>query len=183
MNERAERRRRSEEKILAAARALFAERGYQATTIRAVAAAAAVDPALIMQFFGNKGNLFRLAVTAPSEEPATCDPERLTELVLDVLGVKLAEGPGGSDAAMRSMLTHPEAAAHVRDSLSTQIQQASTAIDDDEAELRAALMLTTLLGVTVGKHLLGLESLRTASPERIVELLRPSLRALANVRN
>ncbi|WP_020669121.1 TetR/AcrR family transcriptional regulator [Amycolatopsis nigrescens] len=179
---RAERRRRSEQKILDAAREIFAEVGYQRSTIRAIAGAAEVDPALVMQYFGTKEQLFRQAVLAPTEKPLTADPERLAELVLDVLGVKLGEQPGGSDAAVRSMLTHPEAAAHVRESLTQQIQQASSAIEGEDAELRAALMLSTLLGVTLGRNLLELEPLRGATAERIRELLRPGLRQLADGR-
>src|SRR4051812_31356654 len=46
------------EAILEAAIAAFAEHGYTGTTIRAVAKAAEVDPALVMHFFGSKDGLF-----------------------------------------------------------------------------------------------------------------------------
>ena len=48
--------------VLAAARACFARLGYEQTTIRAVAAAAGVDPALVMQQHGTKEGLFRAVV-------------------------------------------------------------------------------------------------------------------------
>jgi len=176
---RAERRKRTEERILDAARARFAELGYQRTTIRAIAGDAGVDPALVMQHFASKDNLFRKAITEPTTEPLTGDPERLAELVLDTLGVKLGELPGGSAAVLRSMLTHPEATEHARDSLTQQIEQAGSAITGEDPELRAALMLATMLGVTIGRQLLELRPLREASVERIVELLRPGLRNLA----
>jgi AcrR family transcriptional regulator len=175
---RAERRRRSEARILAAARELFAERGYDRTTIRAVAGAAGVDPALVMRYFGDKEGLFRRAVLEPAEQPLTADPERLAELALDILGVKLGELPGEQPATLRAMLTHPETAAQVREALSRQIEQASTAIPGEDAELRAALILSTLLGVMVGKHLLRLRALRNATPEQLTSLLRPSFHAL-----
>ena len=44
--------------MLRAARTLFAERGYQATTVRAIAAAAGVTPAMIHHFFGSKQRVF-----------------------------------------------------------------------------------------------------------------------------
>lgn len=175
---RAERRRRTEARILAAARGLFAERGYDRTTIRAVAGAAGVDPALVMQHFGDKETLFRRAVFEPSEQPLTGDPERLAELALDMLGVKLGELPGDQPATLRAMLTHPEAAAQVREALSGQIEQASAAIPREDAELRAALILSTLLGVMVGRHLLRLRALRDATPEQLTSILRPSFHAL-----
>src|SRR5690349_9826613 len=55
------RQRRSHDtraRILAAARPLFAEEGYEATTIRAIAAAAKADPALVVRYFGGKEGLF-----------------------------------------------------------------------------------------------------------------------------
>lgn len=176
---RAERRRRTEARILTEARALFADRGYDRTTIRAVAAAAEVDPALVMQYFGAKQDLFRQAVLGASDEPLAPDPERLAELALDVLGVKLGELPGAPPAALRAMLTHPETAAQVRSSLSRQLEQATAAIGGGDAELRAALILSTLLGVMVGRHVLDLDALRDATPEQITDLLRPVFHVLA----
>src|SRR3978361_1274026 len=51
--------------ILAAARDLFAQRGYQATSVRAIAAAAGVNPALVHHYFGTKGDLFVAAMDLP----------------------------------------------------------------------------------------------------------------------
>ena len=47
--------------ILAAARRLFAERGYEATTVRDVATSASIDPAMVIRYFGNKDGLFAQA--------------------------------------------------------------------------------------------------------------------------
>ena len=59
--------------ILAAAREQFAASGYQAATIRAIAAAAAIDPAMVMRYFGNKEALFAAAaefdLRLPDVEP------------------------------------------------------------------------------------------------------------------
>jgi AcrR family transcriptional regulator len=142
---RAERRRRTEGRILDAARALFAEVGFERATIRAVARAAEVDPALVMQYFGSKQELFRQAVRV---------------------------------AMMRSMLTHPEAAASAREVLAGQIDRLAESIPGDDARLRAALMTMIMLGVTVGHQLLELDELRDVPQEEIARLLRPSLRAL-----
>ncbi|NUR95130.1 MAG: helix-turn-helix transcriptional regulator, partial [Kribbellaceae bacterium] len=49
---RAQQRIETQDRILAAARQLFAEAGYDRTTIRAVATAAQVDPGLVMHYFG-----------------------------------------------------------------------------------------------------------------------------------
>ena len=47
--------------ILAAARERFAESGYEAATIRAIAADANIDPSMVMRYFGNKERLFAAA--------------------------------------------------------------------------------------------------------------------------
>ena len=66
---RDERRRRSEATILQAARALFAESGFERTTIRAVAARAGLDPALVMQHYGSKEGLFAAAARGGDDAP------------------------------------------------------------------------------------------------------------------
>src|ERR1700722_12098827 len=55
--------------ILGAARATFAARGYEQTTIRAVAARAGVDASMVMRYFGSKAGLFTAAVTVDLEVP------------------------------------------------------------------------------------------------------------------
>lgn len=175
---RAQRRAQTAERILSAARALFTESGYDRTTIRAVAAEAGVDPALVMQHFGTKDELFRRAITVSSEEAMGGGEEKLVELLLGILGVKLGEVSGTSLALLRSMLTYPEAAEQVRAANTRQLEQISGAIGGDDAELRAALTVSTLLGITIGRHLLGLDQLRTAGTDHIAEVMKPCLEAL-----
>src|ERR1700734_2791698 len=55
--------------ILGAARATFAARGYEQTTIRAVAAQAGVDASMVMRYFGSKAGLFTAAVTMDLDIP------------------------------------------------------------------------------------------------------------------
>ncbi|SEN44041.1 transcriptional regulator, TetR family [Nonomuraea pusilla] len=176
---RAERRRRTEERILGAARALFAEVGFERATIRAVAAAAGVDPALVMQYFGSKRELFARAAQVAPEPGAGLGPDELVRQLLRTLNLKMGELPQGSLAMMRSMLTHPEAADSARAALRDQIDRLAAAVQGEDARLRAALMTAVVLGATVGHHLLELPELREAPPERIAGLLGPALRVLA----
>ncbi|NUT12046.1 MAG: TetR family transcriptional regulator [Nonomuraea sp.] len=175
---RAERRRRTEGRILDAARALFAEVGYERATIRAIAKSAEVDPALVMQYFGSKQELFQQAVrVTPGLDPAA-DVEEVVEHLLATLSVKMGELPQGSLAMMRSMLTHPEAGASAREALTRQIDRLAESIPGEDARLRAALMTVIMLGVTIGHQLLELPELRDVPHEEIAKALRPSLRAL-----
>ncbi|WP_433437323.1 TetR family transcriptional regulator [Nonomuraea sp. CA-141351] len=161
-----------------AARALFAELGFERATIRAVAKAAEVDPALVMQYFGSKQELFQQAVRVTPISDGELTAEELVEQLLGTLNVKMGELPQSSLAMMRSMLTHPEAAVSAREVLSRQIDRLAEAIPGEDARVRAALMTTIMLGVTVGHQLLELEELRGVPQEEIARLLRPGLRAL-----
>ncbi|MDT0441521.1 TetR/AcrR family transcriptional regulator [Streptomyces johnsoniae] len=191
---RAERRRRTEERILAAARELFAQHGFERTTIRAVASAAAVDPALVMQYYGSKSKLFARAAwhqrpetetgTDPhSGEPAPCPaapetPDEVVDALLALLGTKLNAIPGTSLAMLRSMLTHPEAGEVAREAITHQINEIRDTLDLPDPGARAALLISTIVGVTIGHQLLGLDALRDTPPEQLAELLRPALQAL-----
>ncbi|MER6144877.1 TetR family transcriptional regulator [Streptomyces sparsogenes] len=223
---RAERRRNTERRILAAARELFAERGFERTTIRAVASAAEVDPALVMQYFGSKQQLFSRAVqisvpgtdtdagtdtrtgtdtgrgTGTEDRSRTGGPEALTDSLLTSLGMKIGGLPEASLAMLRSMLTHPEATEAARAALDRQITEIAAAMpagreaampagreagretrheagrQAEDARLHAALAVATMVGVTIGHQLLGIDDLRRATPEEIAAALRPALRAL-----
>ncbi|OKJ70144.1 TetR family transcriptional regulator [Streptomyces sp. CB02460] len=177
---RADRRRATEARILEKAREEFAAKGFDRTTIRAVAGAAGVDPALVMQYFGSKRELFGRAVQAfAASPPEGAGADVFADRMLATLGLKLGGLPEGTLAVLRSMLTDPAAAEHVRAALGGQIADAGAAVPaPDDRELRAALAVTTLLGVTIGHQLLGLSALREASPDRIAALLRPALNAL-----
>ncbi|MFD0509722.1 hypothetical protein ACFQ0Q_02060 [Streptomyces aureus] len=77
----------------------------------------------------------------------------LVDQLLATLGLKLGGLPEGTLAMMRSMLTDPAAADHVRVTLDRQIDSVSAALPAaEDPELRAALFVTALLGVTIGHH-------------------------------
>ncbi|MEV8534396.1 TetR family transcriptional regulator [Streptomyces sp. NPDC051211] len=65
---------RTKASILRAARERFAAQGYERTTIRAVAADAAIDPSMVMRYFGSKQRLFDAVLATgeagPSGQPA-----------------------------------------------------------------------------------------------------------------
>lgn len=58
--------------VLAAAKRLFAERGYQQVTIRQIATEASISPAMVMKVCGNKERLYADA-TPPESEPLSPD--------------------------------------------------------------------------------------------------------------
>jgi AcrR family transcriptional regulator len=177
---RAAQRQQTETRILAAARQLFAERGYERTTIRAVAAAAGVDAGLVMHYFGSKKRLFTRAAKLAPDELATGTAEELAESLLDALRRRLDDEPVASLALLRSMLTHPDAAAGYRHAAESWLEQIQDAIPGPDADLRASLVGAIVQGVVVQRYLLRLGRLADAPPDAIIEVLRPCFQALVS---
>ena len=180
---RAQQRRQTEERILAAARQIFAERGYDRTTIRAVASAAGVDAGLVMHYFGSKDLLFARAVEAPADDlPADELPAgpsgEVAETMLTALSRRLTDEPEASLAVLRSMLTNADAADRYRAAGEPQLHQLTEAIPTPDADLRASLLSAIIHGVIAERYLLRLTHLADASPEQIIELLRPCFQSL-----
>jgi AcrR family transcriptional regulator len=179
---RAEQRRQSEEGILAAARQMFADLGYERTTIRGVAKAAGVDAGLVMHYFGSKDELFARAAKLPADEIPADDPAQMAEALLGSLAKRLESEPIASLAVLRSMLTNAGAADRYRAAAGPQLGQITAAIPGDDAELRASLLSAIVHGVIIERYLLRLGRLADASPEQIVDLLRPCFQELAAAR-
>jgi AcrR family transcriptional regulator len=175
---RAQQRRRSEERILTAARRIFAELGYDRTTIRAVASAAGVDAGLVMHYFGSKDLLFARAVEAPADELPGGTSGEVAEALLTSLSRRLTGEPAASLALLRSMLTNADAADRYRAAGEPQLNQLTEAIPTPDADLRAGLLSAIVHGVIAERYLLRLTHLADASPEQIIDLLRPCFQSL-----
>ena len=92
--------------------------------------------------------------------------------------MKLGELPQASLPLLRSTFTHPEATERMRAAMTGQMEQAAAVIPGEDADLRAALILAILFGVSAGRNLIELGPLRDTSPEQITELLRPCFEVL-----
>jgi AcrR family transcriptional regulator len=176
---RAEQRRRTEARILAAATQIFLAAGYERTTIRAVASAAGVDAGLVMHYFGSKPELFRRVIDAAPVPEISGAPGQAAEQILATLADRLANEPVASLALLRSMLTSPEAAGAVSAAVTRYQAQIAQAIPTDDAGLRAAIISAITLGVTVSRHLIKSDELATADPAQVISLLRPCMLSLA----
>jgi AcrR family transcriptional regulator len=177
---RSEQRRRTQERILAAAAKLFAEHGYDRTTIRGIAAAANTDPGLVMRYFESKERLFARVAVVQRPEPIDGTPEQVADLLLAALSAKIAEEPVGALAVLRSMFTHPEAAAEVREAMLAEQRQAAGALPADDADLRTGLIGALTLGTVIGRYLLRLDGLRDAPPEQVEALLRGAFHSIVH---
>jgi AcrR family transcriptional regulator len=171
------------ERILAAARSHFAEAGFDNATIRGIAGAAGVDPALVLHYFDSKEGTFRAAVNIPLE-PAEFLP-RLLEPGLDGLGERLVlffvttwDSPTGSPllGLIRSVVTNQTAAALLRDFVSREIlARLAERLELDRPELRAALAASQLIGLAMLRYVVKVEPLASASPTDLSAWLGPTL--------
>jgi AcrR family transcriptional regulator len=175
---RARQREDTQQRILTAARHLFAQVGYERATIRAIASAASTDPGLVMRYFGSKQGLFSQVASMSPDDGLTGTPEEVTEYLLTSLAAKLTEEPSATLAMLRSMLTHQEAAEEVRVAANRQERQLAAAIAADDAEARAGVIGAITLGTLIARHLLQLNGLAAATPAQITSLLRPCLQSL-----
>jgi AcrR family transcriptional regulator len=174
--------------ILLAARELFAELGYEGTTIRAIARRAKVDPALVHYFFTSKEGVF---------EAVLHDAVQVTDVLVSVLDsgmddlverllrtyLMLWEGENGEilAAIFRTKLTTRDSADLVAGSINPDwfVTRLATAIGGEDARLRASLISSQMFGVAVQRYVLKLAPLATISLDSVVRGMKPSIEELA----
>ncbi len=169
---RAARRAASQARILDAARQEFGSRGFEATTVRDIAHRAGVDPSLVIQHYGSKSALFTAAIQLPAGEP-----EEAADHLAEVLKVRAAALPPEMRALVRSMLTVPEASEAVRRHLDERIGNLAAGIGGPDAQLRAAIVVSSILGLTVARHFLQLRAVSSASDDDLVRVATQALTA------
>ncbi|MEV6162372.1 TetR family transcriptional regulator [Streptomyces sp. NPDC052052] len=175
--------------ILAAARELFAEHGYDGASMRAIAAKAGVDTGLIRHFYGDKNGLITATLadrtSAPEQlaaalqgDPATVG-ERLAETYFD-----LWESPDSGPvvaAIFRSAVTSPKAMDLLRTFLGTAMQErvlsgtSSGGTDDAQRVQGVALALSHLLGVAIARHVVKAPPLAEMPSAELVRAVAPAV--------
>jgi hypothetical protein len=111
-------------------------------------------------------------------EEHECTADEVAEQLLERLRTSLIDEPVASLAVLRSMLTHPDAADEVRGNAHVRGSNIGKAIHGVDGALRADVLSAVLIGVVLGRHLLKLEHLAEADPDRVVELLGPAIHSL-----
>jgi AcrR family transcriptional regulator len=169
--------------VLVAARASFAEKGFRGTTIRAVAAAAGVDPALVHHYFGTKDDLFVAALEIP------VDPR-------EVLAPVVAAGPDGAgERLLRAFLgvwddpeVQPGLLALVRSIVSDDsgmlvregfipvvVGPVLAALVVDRPEARIPLVASQLVGLVVTRYVLAVPGMADMPAEDVVARIAPTV--------
>ncbi|EAQ00371.1 putative transcriptional regulator [Janibacter sp. HTCC2649] len=177
--------------IIAAARAEFAQRGYDGTSLRGIAREAGVDAKLVHHYFDGKAELFAEVLAFPA------DPSELIDRLVTVPRAELGEGlvrvflsvwdnPVGRQrfaAMFAAAAANEEHARMVREFVGREIfvrliERISEGVEAGEAsavELRAALGAAQLIGMGVLRYVVKIPALADATVEEIVAILGPTL--------
>lgn len=167
--------------VLAAARTSFAGKGFRGTTIRAVAASAGVDPALVHHYFGTKDDLFLAALEMP------VDPRQLLVPVI-------AQGPDGAGerlvrtllsvwddpehqvrllAVARSVLSEDGATLLKDGFIPVVVGPALAQLVTDRPDVRVPLVASQVVGLIVTRYLIALPAMADMPAEDVVGRVGP----------
>jgi AcrR family transcriptional regulator len=170
--------------ILTAARDEFAARGFDGTTMRAVASSAGVDAALVHHYFGGKDDLFLAALEIPVD-PRVVIPEMLRP-GLDGIGERLVrmfvsvwDDPESRKpllAVFRSALSSEAGADLIRGGMMRMVfEQVAEGLGVPDPVLRAQLVGSQMTGLVMMRYVLAVEPIASMPPDQLVQWLGPTI--------
>lgn len=172
------------EQILAAARQAFARHGYAGATIRSVAAAAGVDPALVIHFFKSKAGLFGSAMELPFVPaevfPALVrgEPSEIGERFVRFF-LRMWDAQPARDrflGLVRAAVSEEAAAAALRGYVVEEVfAPLASLLRLPQPELRAALVASQLTGLAFARYVMRVEALISATTDDLAALVGPAI--------
>jgi AcrR family transcriptional regulator len=171
--------------ILATARRLFAEHGFDGTSLRQIAREAGVDPAMVHHFFNGKDELFALSVALPADPVQVLegvdqyDPQHRAEAIVRAV-LRLWESPAQHSlvAFIRGTIGSKAKTLLLREVVTrTIISRIMAGVPGAPADvsMRGNLVATQMVGVMLVRYVVKLEPLASASPEEVVRLVAPNV--------
>lgn len=169
--------------VLAAARASFAEKGFRGTTIRAVAASAGVDPALVHHYFGSKDDLFVAALEIPVDPREVLAPvvaagpdgagERLLRTFLGVWDDPAIQP--GLLALVRSLIADDSGGLVREGFIPVVVGPVLAALVADRPDVRIPLVASQVVGLILTRYVLALPPMAEMPAEDVVARIGPVL--------
>ncbi|MBS1695946.1 MAG: TetR family transcriptional regulator [Actinobacteria bacterium] len=171
-------------RILASARAEFAAHGWAGTTIRAVARAADVDPALVYHYFGSKEALLDAATNPPQrwlEAVAatwvTPQDQLGAALLRLMLGAWVDEEIGPVLRAVLQTAAHEES---TREKLRRVVEASLMGVsqigrDEQDKLRRSGLISSQLMGLAMMRYVWRIEPVASMTDDELVAAIAPNL--------
>lgn len=167
--------------LLLAATELFEQRGYDATTVRAIGERAGIDAALIARYFGSKEALY-LATFAEAERPSAAGEP--VEMLRFLIRRTEARGMGPISLAMVSPTLTEPMRAQIEDVVASRLvaplQDTLESRVDNDAGLRAELIVAAAVGISLARAAGTLPRLRDATLEQLLAAIGPALDVLGD---
>jgi AcrR family transcriptional regulator len=165
--------------ILDAARTAFAARGYEQTTIRAVAAEAGIDASMVMRYFGSKAGLFAAAATQDLDPPdlASAPSRRHGEVLVRHFVGRWERDPSEDMLVflLRTAVTNESVAKQLQMTFNRMVVGPLEQLGYPEAQRRAALIGSQLMGLGLCRYILRLEPLASLSDDEVVAGITPTI--------
>lgn len=170
--------------IVRAAAEEFTERGYEAASLRAVARRAGVDSALVHHYFEDKAELFAATLEAPLRPDRVLDvvlgapKERIGETLVRYLLTQLEDehAAGRMVLILRTVLSSGPGTRMVREFLTREVFSRLAAMaEGDDAELRADLAASQVVGLMMTRYALKLQPIASASVDELARRVGPVL--------
>jgi AcrR family transcriptional regulator len=170
--------------LVAAAREVFVEKGYDGATVRAIAAKAGVDAAMVNHWFGGKEGLFAQSVLQLPFDPSEI-LKRLLDGPVEQAGERIirtfvtvwdATGGGTFAALIRSVTSQQEVANALKSFFVNAIfKNLLTEIGAEQRELRATLCATQMVGLGIVRYVVRFEPLASTDLETVVKAIAPNM--------
>lgn len=175
----------SREQILDTARRLFAEHGFEGTSLRQIARDAAVDPAMMHHFFKGKDELFALSVALPADPAEVLagvdghDPQHRAEAIIRAV-MRLWDSPAQHSlvAFIRGTIGSKAKTTLLREMVTrTILPRVMAGVPGTAAEisLRSNLVASQMVGLMLVRYVIRLEPLASASQDDVVRLIAPNI--------
>ncbi|MET0234473.1 MAG: TetR family transcriptional regulator [Kibdelosporangium sp.] len=171
----------SKQRVLQVARELFDQNGYAGTTVRAIATAAGVDPAMVFYFFGTKQGLFSAVIDMSGNVPQAI--ESIFDGDLGTIGERivrtLVQNLDKSDRPPLVMLTRsaptdPKSEALLREFIDREITDRLAALlGTPDAAKRAGMVNVQILGLAVARYIVRIEPIASASVDELAAMFGP----------
>jgi AcrR family transcriptional regulator len=170
--------------IIDAARMEFSAKGYDASSLRAIARLAEVDPALVHHYFDGKAGLFVESMSLPINPAFLIDVilagpredmgERLVRTFFDIW-----DSPQGRErlvALIRSAVSNDDAARMLREFLAREVfGKVAESVGVPQPHLRAGVAAAQMIGLAMMRYVIGFEPVVRASVDDLVALVAPTL--------